>query len=123
PRDGYVTRADCQVLAGGLPVTETTRAFVDFLPAHLASGWLLLSRSTVPPGLENLHVGFYAGASGRDRIALGQVLRANGARITPTASLLALLEGIDDGRFDVGVTDALLGHDAATRRGWSFAWV
>ena len=51
PRNWNVTRAQCQMLAGGLIVSDLTRSFLDTTPPHLERGWALVARQ-LPDSLE-----------------------------------------------------------------------
>lgn len=42
PRNWRVTRSQCQIIAGGIVNTETTRSFLDTTPAYMETGWALL---------------------------------------------------------------------------------
>ena len=60
PRDWNVTRAQCQMLAGGVVVSDLTRSFLDTTPPHLETGWALVA-AQLPTRLEGMTVGVYAG--------------------------------------------------------------
>ncbi|MBK8082689.1 MAG: transporter substrate-binding domain-containing protein [Devosia sp.] len=47
PRSWRITRAQCQVLAGGVVSSEITRSFLDTTPPHLETGWALISTTPV----------------------------------------------------------------------------
>lgn len=118
PRSWRVTRAQCQMLAGGVTLTPTTRSFLETGPAHLRTGWALVA----PPGmtLDTLDgpVGFLASVAGFDRIALGQYLRGQGVTTRIVNSADALREGLEDGSFAGGVTEALVAGQAFGDSEW-----
>lgn len=118
PRDWHVTRARCDVIAGGVVDTPVTRSFLDLTRAHAETGWaMLMLAGDVPPGEEVLSdaaVGVVAGVSGMDRLALSRVLRAAGARPTIFQTTAAMEKALSDGRITIGIAEAhLLGQIAA----------
>ena len=122
PRNWNVTRAQCQVLGGGVVVSELTRSFLDTTPPHLQTGWALVA-ATIPIKLQDVKVGFYAGLAGLDRIALSRFLQAQKARIEIVASAEALADGLRSGRFDAGVSEALTARQIAGTLGAQVAWL
>ena len=62
------------------------------------------------------------GISGLDRLALSSYLRAQQAQVIIVPSASELVQGLRDGRFDVGITEWLLAGQLAAREGWSVAW-
>jgi len=121
PRNWNVTRAQCQVLAGGVVVSDLTRSFLDTTPPHLETGWALVSVN-LPAKLADLRVGFYAGLAGLDRIALSRVLLAQKARVEILPSAEALNEALRSGRIDAGVSEALIARQMAGILGAQVAW-
>lgn len=118
PRDWRITRARCDVIAGGVVDTQVTRSFLDLTNAHAATGWTML----IPTGegaLRGASVGVFAGASGMDRLALSRVLRAAGARATIFRTSDALEQALTSGRVTIGIGEALLFGRIAADRGWS----
>jgi ABC-type amino acid transport substrate-binding protein len=122
PRAWRITRAQCDVLAGGVVGSATTRSFLDTTPAYATTGWAWFSPH---PGadLQGRRVGVLVGVSGLDRVALAAWLRAAKAQVTVTLDATELVQGLKDGRFDVGVTERLLAAGLATPLGWSVGWM
>ena len=121
PRNWRVTRAQCQVLAGGVVSSQTTRSFLDVTPSHALTGWMLI----LPKPLANWNgkrIGVYTGVSGLDRLALSRLLRARQATpaITQTADDLA--RGLREGRFEAAITERLLAEKIADANGWKTEW-
>ena len=78
------------------------------------------------PGWSNLQarrVGVLVALSGLDRIALAAYLRQAKAQVTVTLGIDELVQGLANGRFDVGITERLLAGELATQRGWSVHWM
>jgi ABC-type amino acid transport substrate-binding protein len=122
PRNWNVTRAQCQMLAGGVVASDLTRSFLDTTPPHLQTGWALVA-AQLPARLEGAKVGFYAGLAGLDRIALSRFLQAQKARVEIVASAEALTDGLRSGRFDAGLSEALMARQIAGTLGMQVAWL
>jgi ABC-type amino acid transport substrate-binding protein len=122
PRNWNVTRAQCQVLAGGVIVSDLTRSFLDTTLPHLETGWAMVANS-IPKKLEGLKVGFYSGLVGLDRIALSRFLQAEKARIEIVASAEVLTENLRAGRIQAGVSEALMARQIAGTIDSQVAWL
>jgi ABC-type amino acid transport substrate-binding protein len=122
PRNWNVTRAQCQMLAGGVVVSDLTRSFLDTTPPHLQTGWALVA-AQLPGRLEGVKVGFYAGLAGLDRIALSRFLQAQKARVEIMASAEALIDGLRSGRIDAALTEALMARQIGGTLGLHVAWL
>jgi ABC-type amino acid transport substrate-binding protein len=122
PRNWNVTRAQCQMLAGGVVASDLTRSFLDTTPPHLQTGWALVA-AQIPASLEGVKVGFYAGVVGLDRIALSRFLRAQKASVEIVASAEALTDGLHSGRINAGVSEALMARQIAGTLGLQAAWL
>jgi ABC-type amino acid transport substrate-binding protein len=122
PRDWSVTRAQCQMLAGGVVVSDATRSFLDTTPPHLETGWALVA-AKVPARLEGVKVGVYTGLAGLDRIGLSRYLRAANARVEIVPSAEALADALKSGRIDAGVSEALMARQIAGTLGMQVAWM
>lgn len=102
--------------------SPTTRSFLDTTQAYATTGWAWLS----PRGegtLQGRWIGVLVAVSGLDRIALSARLRAAKAHVTITLDAAELVQGLKDGRFDVGITERLLAMGLATTQGWSVGWM
>ena len=126
PRAWRVTRAQCQVVAGGVVDTPTTRSFLDVTQAHAETGWVKLSTdrgATLEPDLAGKSVGVLAGTSGIDRLALSSYLRNRNVRATVVHGPDELAAGLADGRFDRVIAEALTGKRIASDHDWSVSWL
>ena len=122
PRAWRITRAQCEVLAGGVVGSPTTRSFLDTTPGYAETGWAWLSPH--PDVTLNRHrVGVLVGVSGLDRVALAAWLRAAKADVTIVADATELQRGLADGRFDAGITERLSAEALAAPRGWAVGWM
>jgi polar amino acid transport system substrate-binding protein/cystine transport system substrate-binding protein/membrane-bound lytic murein transglycosylase F len=123
PRSWGITRAQCELVAGGVVASPTTRSFLDTSPAYLETGWAIVSPGPIA-SLDGLAVGFFAGLSGLDRLGLSRYLRDSGAAVSVVSSRDALIDGIASGRFAAGVTEALTARTiAGLVEEWTVAWM
>lgn len=122
PRAWRITRAQCEVLAGGVVGSATTRSFLETTQAYATTGWAWIS---LRPGatLEGKRIGVLVGVSGLDRVALAAWLRAAKAQVIVTLDATELVQGLKDGRFDVGITERLLAAQIAIPLGWTIGWM
>lgn len=127
PRNWRLTRAQCQVIAGGVLATTTTRSYLDTTQPHLEVGWALIDPRDGggggEGGLDGARIGFFAGFSGFDRIALGRYLRAAGASVSVVNTRAAFVAGLRDGSFDYGVTESLGARQIAGDNDWTVQWL
>jgi ABC-type amino acid transport substrate-binding protein len=122
PRAWHITRAACEVLAGGVVASPMTRSFLETSPPYAQTGWALLS----PKPIADLHrrkIGVLAPPSGLERIALATHLRAAQAQVIILASAEALVAGLREGRFEAAVTERLLADQIATRENLVADWL
>src|SRR5882757_6980448 len=65
PRNWHVTRAQCEILAGGVVVSPTTKSFLETSPPYAQTGWALLTPRNpalkLPADLEGRRVGVLTG--------------------------------------------------------------
>lgn len=122
PRNWRVTRAQCSVLAGGVVASDLTRSFLDTTTPYLETGWALVGPE-LPDSLAGVPVGFHAGISGLDRIALSRYLRAEGADVHIMNGVAALTEALVKNEVQVGVTETIQARQLASTQGWQVAWL
>jgi polar amino acid transport system substrate-binding protein/cystine transport system substrate-binding protein/membrane-bound lytic murein transglycosylase F len=121
PRNWRVTRAQCEMLAGGVVASPATRAFIETSPPYAQTGWAFVLRQPMS-GLQGRRIGVLAGVSGLDRLALSRYLRARNAVVTIAPDAAQFTQGLREARFDLGVTERLLAEQIAAREGWQVAW-
>jgi ABC-type amino acid transport substrate-binding protein len=121
PRSWHVTRAQCEMLAGGIVASPATKSFLETSTSYAQTGWAFLLPN--PIDLAGRRAGVFAGASGLDRIALARFLRERTVMVTivPRADLLEA--GLRDGRFEFGVTERLIAEQIAGHEGFRIEWV
>jgi ABC-type amino acid transport substrate-binding protein len=120
PRNWRVTRAQCEVLAGGVVASPVTKSFLETSPAYAQTGWALVIAKDGE--IKGRRVGVLTGISGLDRLALSRYLRAQGAEVMIVANAADFVQGLRAGRFDIGITERLLAGQLAAREGWRVEW-
>lgn len=123
PRNWRLTRAQCVVIAGGVVDTQATRGYLVVTPPHLETGWAAVVLDEHPDTLEGARVGFYSGLTGLDRLALGRWLRDRGADVTIVSNRDEARDGLERGRFDVVVSEALTARSIASEVGGHAVWL
>lgn len=117
PRNWAITRANCQVLAGGVVDSVMTRSFLDTGPAYAVSGWALIAPKPVAQ-IDGLSIGALTAISGLNRIDLSRYLASHGVKVRVVPNSQALIDGIGGGTLDAGVTEALMAGGIAAQNGW-----
>ena len=121
PRNWHITRAQCDVLAGGVVASTQTRSFLETSPPYAETGWAFIAPQ--PAGaIAGRRAGVLVGISGLDRLALSRYLREQNVEVTVVANAAELTRGLRDGKFDFAVTEALLAEAIATKEGWTATW-
>jgi ABC-type amino acid transport substrate-binding protein len=121
PRNWHITRAQCDVLAGGVVASTQTRSFLETSPAYAETGWAFLAPQPVKD-IAGHRAGVLVGISGLDRLALSRTLREQNVEVTIVADAAELIRGLRDGKFDFAVTEALLAEEIAAKEGWTATW-
>lgn len=122
PRNWRVTRAQCEIVAGGVVATTTTRSFLETTNPHLETGWAVVFADG-PRSLAGAKVAFHAGTSGLDRIALSRALREAGSQVQVVSSVAEMERLLRSGEVDAAVTESLLARQVAWDGGYHAAWM
>jgi ABC-type amino acid transport substrate-binding protein len=122
PRGWHITRAACEVLAGGVVASPMTRSFLETSSPYTETGWALLTPTSPAVNLSGRMVGVFAPPSGLERTALASRLRAAQAEVVIVASAEALATGLREKRFAAGVTEKLNADRIAAREGFFADW-
>jgi polar amino acid transport system substrate-binding protein/cystine transport system substrate-binding protein/membrane-bound lytic murein transglycosylase F len=123
PRNWGITRAGCQVVAGGIAVTPTTRSFLETISTGIETGWAVIQKTDAPLK-KGARIGVYPGYGGLDRVSLSKLLRQHGVAVTLVSSAEALAQGLDDGTFDAAVSESLSVRNLLeVHPAWSVAWL
>ena len=104
PRNWFLTRAQCDVVAGGVADTEQTRGFLQTLPTVAETGWVGLSPSGTMPASGSV-VGILPGTSGLDRLALSGWLRQQGLKARLMRSPAEFVQALQSGAVAAGITE------------------
>jgi polar amino acid transport system substrate-binding protein/cystine transport system substrate-binding protein/membrane-bound lytic murein transglycosylase F len=121
PRNWRLTRAQCQIIAGGVVASDMTRSYLETTIPHLEVGWAILD--TGGDDLSGARVGVLLGLSGFDRIALARMLRGAGADVVVVNERDALEEGLKTGELDFAVTESLAARQIAENTGLRVRWL
>ena len=121
PRNWRVTRAQCEVLAGGVVASPVTRSFLETSPSYAETGWGLVLPKPLGD-LQGKRAVVFTGISGLDRLALSRFLRGKNIEFTIAPNAAELVSALRAGRADFGVTEMLLAGQLAARDGFSVEW-
>ncbi len=121
PRNWHITRAQCDVLAGGVVASPQTRSFLETSPPYAETGWAFVLRQPIGE-LAGRRAGVLAAISGLDRLALSRFLRERNVELTIVADAGELAQGLREGKLDLGVTEYLLAGQMAAKEGWKVEW-
>ena len=122
PRQWRITRAQCQVIVGGVVDSDVTRSFLDMSQSYLETGWAVVFDESLAT-FRSASIGVYAGVSGLDRVALSRYLRGQGATAVVVPTAQELVRGLQSGRFDAAVTEALIARQLAFDMAWTVEWM
>ncbi|WP_172123110.1 MULTISPECIES: transporter substrate-binding domain-containing protein [unclassified Devosia] len=104
PRNWQLSRAQCDMIAGGLTDTLQTRGFLQTIPTTAETGWVAIApRGELPSGSAAAAV--LPGSSGLDRLALSSWLRAHGLRPVLVSGPDELTRALSEGRAQVGFAE------------------
>lgn len=117
PGNWAITRANCQVLAGGVVDSTLTRSFLDTGPSYTQTGWSIVAPKPLNE-IEGLTIGALTNISGLDRISLASFLRRRNVVVRIMPDRETLIAGINSGTLDAGVTETLLAGGIVTDSGW-----
>ncbi|MCD7061390.1 substrate-binding periplasmic protein [Pelagibacterium xiamenense] len=122
PRNWGLNRAQCQIIAGGVVDSPRTRSFIETGPPYARTGWAVIAPEPLS-GWEEANIGVVTLVSGLDRIGLASFLRSAGAQPHVVRRPEDLATGIAEGRFDAGITEALLAARLAADNAWTISWM
>lgn len=104
PRNWILTRAQCDLIAGGLADTVQNRGFLQMLATDVETGWVAISRDGVMPP-SGSSVAVFAQSSGLGRVTLSSWLRAKGLRAVRAASAQAAMDAVANGSAAIGISE------------------
>ena len=104
PRNWILTRAQCDLIAGGLADTVQNRGFLQMLATDVETGWVAISRDGVMPP-SGSSVAVFAQSSGLGRVTLSSWLRSKGLRAVRAASAQAAMDAVANGSAAIGISE------------------
>jgi ABC-type amino acid transport substrate-binding protein len=123
PRNWRISRAQCEMIAGGVVRSPVTAGFLQTLSTGVATGWVLVATGPVElaPGTR---LGVMPGSGRLDRLALSAFLRDAGLKAALAHDPAALGAMVADGRAAAGVTERFVAEQVALAHpGWRLAWL
>lgn len=122
PRNWRITRAQCEVIAGGIVATETNLSFLESTRPYAETGWAL-ALTNYHGSLADAAIGLLAGSGGLDRIAMSQYLRDIGTSATLVRDDSELHDGLESGAFDVVIGESFTVRQIADDLGGTAMWL
>jgi ABC-type amino acid transport substrate-binding protein len=107
PRNWFLTRAQCDMVAGGVADTAQTRSFLQTIPTGVETGWIGISATGTMPPASNV-VAVLPGTSGLNRVALSGWLRQQQLRGQLVQSQDDLLRQLQSGMAAAAITEKLV---------------
>lgn len=104
PRNWLLTRAQCDMIAGGVADTVQTRGFLQTLPTGVETGWVAVSADGRLPE-KGATIAVMPGSSGLDRLALSGWLRTDGYVAKPVYNLQSLAETLATGQASAAILE------------------
>jgi ABC-type amino acid transport substrate-binding protein len=104
PRNWLLTRAQCDMIGGGVADTPQTRGFLQTVTTGIETGWVAALPDGQMPG-RGATVAVLPGSSGLDRLALSSWLRERGIRPMPVRDVAALTQALATGQAQAGILE------------------
>ncbi|KKB76708.1 hypothetical protein VW35_18330 [Devosia soli] len=109
PRNWSLTRAQCDIIGGGVADSAQTRSFLQTIPTDSRTGWIGISATGTMPETGSV-VAVLPGTSGLDRVALSTWLRSQGLRGQLVRSPVQLSQDLASGVAQTAVTERFLAN-------------
>ena len=123
PRNWRINRAQCQIIGGGVVVSDQTRSFLDTISTDIETGWAMLSKGEAVLNRGD-KVGIFPGAGGLDRVGLAALMRQHGIAVTLLPSAAALEQTLASGAVDAAITESLGARGIArSHPDWVVSWL
>lgn len=104
PRNWFLTRAQCDMVGGGVADTVQTRSYMQTIPTDAETGWIGISRSGTMPEAGSV-VAVLPGTTGLDRLSLSSWLREQKIRGQVVRSTQELEQMLESGSVAGAVTE------------------
>ncbi len=106
PRNWSLTRAQCDLVGGGVADSAQSRSFLQTIPTQARTGWIGISATGQMPDAGVVAV--LPGTSGLNRVALSSWLRSQGLRAQLVGSPLELSQSLQAGTAAAAITERFL---------------
>ncbi len=107
PRNWSLTRAQCDLVGGGVADSAQTRSFLQTVPTRSRTGWIGLSATgTMPP--PGSVVAVLPGTSGLNRVALSTWLRSQDLQARLVRDATELTGALESGAAAAAITERFL---------------
>ncbi|HEY8575848.1 MAG TPA: transporter substrate-binding domain-containing protein [Devosia sp.] len=107
PRNWSLTRAQCDLVGGGVADSVQTRSFMQTLPTQTQTGWIGISRTGAMPAAGSV-VAVLPGTSGLSRVTLSSWLRARNYRGKLVRDTKELAQALTSGEASAVITERFL---------------
>lgn len=107
PRNWSLTRAQCDLIGGGVADSVQTRSFLQTLPTRSRTGWIGISTTGTMPAAGSV-VAVLPGTSGLNRVELSTWLRSQQLRAQLMRSPAELARALASGAAAAGITERFL---------------
>lgn len=107
PRNWSLTRAQCDLIGGGVADSVQTRSFLQTLPTQSRTGWIGISTTGTMPSAGSV-VAVLPGTSGLNRVELSTWLRGQQLRTQLVRSPAELARALESGVAAAGITERFL---------------
>lgn len=104
PRNWSLTRAQCDLVGGGVADTVQSRSFMQTVPTQARTGWVGISPTGAMPPAGGV-VGVLPGTAGLDRVALSSWLRSRQWRGQLIRNPAELGQALADGSIAAAITE------------------
>lgn len=109
PRNWSLTRAQCDMVGGGVADSVQSRSFMQTIPTEARTGWVGISATGAMPPAGSV-VGVLPGTSGLDRVALSSWLRRQQLRGQLVRNPAELGQALVDGSIAAAITERFLAN-------------
>lgn len=107
PRNWSLTRAQCDMIGGGVADSIQTRSFLQTISTHGLTGWVGISSTGAMPSAGSV-VAVLPGTSGLNRVELSTWLRGQQLRAQLVRNPAELAQALESGAAAAAITERLL---------------
>lgn len=107
PRNWSLTRAQCDLVGGGVADSVQSQSFLQTIPTQARTGWIGISATGTLPAAGS-KVAVLPGTSGLNRVALSTWLRSQNLRVVLVRSAAELGQALESGAAQAAITERFL---------------